>query len=226
MQATWLENVILKSALEMESAHKAVFQFGSTIAQALEKCPVQEWEADAWARGLKIGLIRLEGYFFRVGSGKRSSLSFFVRNNKDIYVGLRRESITQAATYVQLITDYGYPRPRVRFESQWMDVAVYGEDGKVWIYAENKANQNTLEKLCRRLSDEFREDLPPVEPDALGVDDALMKAHHIWRHKPSYFWGVCPTVARVFGVSYGNCSFTLTPLKHLPASLEWEALGC
>jgi hypothetical protein len=60
----------------------------------LDKNPIQEWEADGWARGLKTGLIRLEGYLFRVGSGNRNPLSFFIRNDRDLYVGLRRESIT------------------------------------------------------------------------------------------------------------------------------------
>ena len=108
----------------MELARKTRFQFSSSIQQGLDKLPIQEWEETAWARGLKTGLIRLEGYFFRVGSGKRSPLSFFIRNDSDLYVGLRRESITQAATYVSLVTDYGYSRTQTRFESQWMDVAV------------------------------------------------------------------------------------------------------
>jgi hypothetical protein len=210
--ATWFHNLIRKYALELEIARKAIFQFGNSISIALTKNPIQEWEADAWARGLKIGLIRLEGYFFRVGSGKRSPLSFFVRNDRDIYVGLRRESVTQAATYVQLITDYGYPRARVRFESQWMDVAVYGEDGRASIYAENKARQKTLEKLCHRLADEFRTDIPPVNPDAPGIDDALMKAHHIWRHRPQYFWGVCPTHRLAYRTAFGLSGFRLDPV--------------
>jgi hypothetical protein len=209
MPPIWLENIIRKSAVELELGCKSVFQFGSSIGQSLDKNPIQEWETDAWARGLKIGLIRLEGYFFRVGSGKRSPLSFFIRNDQDVYVGIRRESVTQAATYVQLITDYGYPRSQVRFESQWMDVAVYGEDGRAVIYAENKASEKTLEKLCKRLQSEFQNTLPRVDPDDPRVDDALMKAHHIWRHRPSYFWGVCPTQRQAYHVTFRHSGFTL-----------------
>ena len=125
----------------MEFARKTVFQFSRSIQESLAKCPLQEWEETAWARGLKTGLIRLEGYFFRVGAGKKSPLSFFIRNNADLYVGLRRESVTQAATYVSLVTDYGYARNQTRFESRWMDVAVYGADGQAWIYAESRCNR-------------------------------------------------------------------------------------
>jgi hypothetical protein len=143
----WLDSLLRKSALELEVSKKTIFQFGNSTSQTLDKNPIQEWEADAWARGLKIGLIRLEGYFFRVGSGKRSPLSFFIRNDQNLYVGLRRESVTQAATFVSLVTDYGYSRTQTQFESRWMDVVVYGEDGKAVIYAENKASSKTLGKL-------------------------------------------------------------------------------
>lgn len=220
MSVRWLDDLVRKSALELEVARKTVFQFGNSISMALHKNPIQDWEADAWARGLNAGLIRLEGYFFRVGSGKRSPLSFFVRNDKDVYVGLRRESITQAATCVQLITDYGYPRSQVRFESRWMDVAVYGEDGKALIYAENKASQKTLEKLCTRLSTEFQGGVPPVNPEGKVVDDALMKAHHIRNNRPRYFWGVCPTVRSVWEVDFHAAGFRLRMVGALPAALE------
>jgi hypothetical protein len=217
----WLESVIQKSAEEMELAGKTIFRFSQSIRDGLTKLPVQAWEADGWARGLKIGLIRLEGYFFRVGSGKRSPVSFFVRNEEDRYVGLRRESITQAATYVSLVTDYGYARARTRFESRWMDVAVYGPDGQAWIYAENKANQKTLEKLCARLSMEFQNDVPPIDPKAKRIDDALMKAHHIRRNRPRFFWAVCPSSHAVFEIQYlRSGGFCLKSLSQLPNALE------
>jgi hypothetical protein len=227
---SWLHNLIQKSSWELEASRKTIFQFGQSVTQVLSNNPIQTWEADAWARGLRLGLIRLEGYFFRVGSGKRSSLSFFIRNDRDLYVGLRRESVTQAATYVSLITDYGYPRTQVRFESRWMDVAVYGEDGKALIYAENKANQKTLEKLCSRLSTEFINGIPVkseasrVERKAESrstlyalrptfVDDAVMKAHHIWKNKPRYFWGVCPKERKAYRVRYAASGFSLQPIE-------------
>jgi hypothetical protein len=220
--ASWLETIITKSAQEMELARKTVFQFARSIHESLAKCPIQEWEETAWARGLKTGLIRLEGYFFRVGSGKKSPLSFFIRNNVDLYVGLRRESVTQAATYVSLVTDYGYERNRTRFESRWMDVAVYGPDGHAWIYAENKANKKTLEKLCARLASEFTQGIPAVDLEKKVIDDALMKAHHIWKNRPPYFWAVCPTEKLSFSVRYESAGFTLEPSAALPAVLEWS----
>ncbi len=205
----------------MELARKTIFQFSRSIQQGLEKSPIQEWEETAWARGLKTGLIRLEGYFFRVGSGKRSPLSFFIRNDSDRYVGLRRESITQAATYVSLVTDYGYSRTQTRFESQWMDVAVYGPEGRAWIYAENKANKGTLEKLCRRLSSEFSANVPIVNAEDKPVEDACMKARHIWKNRPPYFWAVCPTEKNSYTVRYHPRGFSLEPSESLPAVLEW-----
>jgi hypothetical protein len=220
--ASWLQSIIGKSATEMELARKTIFQFSHAIQHGLEKSPVQEWEEAAWARGLKTGLIRLEGYFFRVGSGKKSPLSFFIRNEADLYVGLRRESITQAATYVSLVTDYGYSRSQTRFESQWMDVAVYNPEGHAWIYAENKANQRTLDKLCGRLASEFSESLPVVHPDEKPVDDAIMKARHIWKNRPPYFWGVCPTQKKSYQVHFHPTGFSLEPSASIPTVLEWS----
>ena len=215
----WLENLIRKSAWELEASRKTIFQFGNSVAGALSKNPIQDWEADLWARGLKRGLIRLEGYFFRAGSGKRSPLSFFVRNDRDLYVGLRRESITQAATYVQLITDYGYSRAQTCFESRWMDVAVYDRDGAAWIYAENKASPKTLEKLCDRLANEFQTQIPEADPAAKVVDDALMKAHHIWKNRPRFFWAVGPTTRQSFAVRYGRqAGFSLDPIIEIPSA--------
>jgi hypothetical protein len=222
MSLPWLDHLIVKSATELELARKTVFQFGRAVTQAMAKNPVQDWEAAAWTRGLKTGLIRLEGYFFRVGSGKRSPLSFFVRNDQDLYVGLRRESITQAATYVSLVTDYGYSRSQTRFESQWMDVAVYGPEGRAWIYAENKAGQKTLEELCARLATEFQTDVPKIDPEANIFDDALMKAQHIWRHRPRYFWGVCPTISKPYLLHYGRNGFELDALSDLPGMWELD----
>jgi hypothetical protein len=214
----WLDDLVKKSAWELEVARKTVFQFGAAVTQSLDKMPIQEWEAALWARGLKTGLLRLEGYFFRAGAGKRSALSFFVRNDSGAYVGLRRESVTQAATYVSLVTEYSYPRQYTRFESQWMDVAVYDDGGSAWIYAENKANQKVLEKLCGRLANEFLSDIPTVDLEEKRVDDAVMKANHIWRHRPRYFWAVAPTLKNAFEIQYSKTKgFGLKPLASLPS---------
>ncbi len=115
---SWLQRLIRSAAVDLERLGKAIFGLTRSVDRIFDENPIQAWEADGWARGLKLGLLRLEGYFFRAGSGKRSSLSFFVRNDQGLYVGLRRESITQAATYVSLVTDYGYHRTQTRFESQ------------------------------------------------------------------------------------------------------------
>jgi hypothetical protein len=219
---SWLQSIILKSALQLEAAGGARFRFAASIEEALEKNPIQDWEAALWARGLKSRLIRMEGYFFRAGTGKSSCLSFFVRNEQGLQVGLRRESITQAATYVTLITDYGFARESTRFETGWMDVAVFDKKGEAYIYAENKANEKTLQKLCGRLASEFRNGVPFFrEEEMKKVDDAVMKAHHIWRHRPMYFWGVSPSHRQSFLVHYSRSGFHLETAAALPNQCEW-----
>ena len=219
MPVSWLETLILKSAAEIELSGRAIFQFSGALRESLRQKPVQEWENALWARGLKTRLIRMEGYFFRIGQGKRSCLSFFVRNERGLHVGLRREAITQAATYVTLVTDYGYARKMTRFETGWMDVAVFDAAGKAFIYAENKAHEKTLQKLCARLAGDFNE-IPAAGPEDLQTDDALMKAHHIWRHRPRYFWGVCPTSRLPYAVSFDRNGFRLLPVEAIPRTLE------
>ena len=217
---SWLDQLILKSAAELERGDKTIFQFAEAVRKTLDDKPIQAWELDRWSRGLKRGLIRLHKNFFRVGSGQRSSLSFFIRNEQDRLVGLRRESITQAATFVSLITDYGYPRESTRFETGWMDVAVFRPDGQALIYAENKANARTLEKLCDRLRTEFGQGVPFQEGDERPKDDALNKAQHIWRHRPAYFWAVSPTTRHAYRVQYHR-GFELSAVDHVPSALEW-----
>ena len=224
MLSAWLESLLLKSARQIATADKAIFQFENVIRKALFTKPIQEWEAGLWARGLKCGLIRMEGYFFRIGIAKRSCLSFFIRNEQGLHVGLRRESITQAATYATLITDFGYPRERTRFETGWMDVAVFDEAHHALIYAENKAAAGTLKKLCAKLSNDFRDDVPFPEQAPALHDDALMKAQHIWRHKPKFFWGVSPTLSQSYRVEYSRSGFHLCPAESIPSALEWESV--
>jgi len=218
MLTSWLTSLILKSACDVERSGKSLFQFGARIAQMLGKRPIQAWEADRWARGLKHGLIKMEGHFFRVGAGKRGCLSLFVRNEAGSYVGLRRESVTQAATYVSLITDYGYHRAATRFETGWMDVAVFDDAERPLIYAENKAHLGLLDALCRRLENDFADTVPFTAEPVKGTDDALMKAQHVWRHRPRYFWAVCPTHRKFYYVDYSNHGFTLRPAVDVPTA--------
>lgn len=221
MLVPWLEKSILDAALALARAGSALHAFDEKVAENLKKMPIQEWEADRWMRGVKLRMIRMETYFFRAGAGKRSATSLFVRNEDGLNVGFRREAITQMATYITLVTDYGFGRKRTRFESQWMDVAVY--DGRrPLIYAENKASARVLEKLRLRLEGEFAREVPwvpePPDADRPRVDDAVMKAHHIWRHRPAYFWAVCPTARFAYRVVYGSSGFTLAPLADVPAA--------
>ncbi len=104
-----------------------------------------------------------------------------------------------------------------------MDVAVYSHEGTALIYAENKARQKTLEKLCARLCADFQSDIPPIA-DAKIVEDALMKAHHIWKNKPRYFWAVCSVEFKSYEVCYTKKGFTLVDLNKIPSIDEWESV--
>ena len=216
--AAWLEQNLLKSAEELAEAGRASLGFTKSVSEALRKAPIQPWEADRWLRGIKLRLIRMEAFFFRAGTQKRSALSLFVRNERNQNVGLRRESITQMATYVSLITDFGYDRSKTRFESRFMDVLVLGLADHAWIYAENKAAGRTLEKLCSRLRADFADHVPVIDDEASlrSIDDAVMKANHIWRHRPAFFWGVSPSVRRAFEVVYGHHGFRLVDVEEIP----------
>jgi hypothetical protein len=224
MLTAWLENLIRGYAREIESAGQASYRFTERIVQTLRQRPVQEWEADRWVRGIHLGLIRCTQNFFRVGSGSRALNSLFVSNEAGLNVGLRREAVTQAATYVTLITDYGYPRAQTRFEIDWMDVVVYDTNRRIWLYVENKAAASILDRLLRRLTHDFMKDVPmPAwneEEDTSSHDDALKKAQHIWRNRPRYFWGVSPTARQAFQVQYGPRGFTLHPCALPSCSLQ------
>ncbi|OVE76646.1 hypothetical protein BVX98_04985 [bacterium F11] len=227
MLTSLLENQIVWYARQIELAGVGIFKFEEKIKDNLKKAPIQEWEADRWFRGIKLRLIRTEDYFYRVGRGKGSAFSLFVRNEKGLNVGLRREAITQMATYVSLITDYGYPRGQTQFESQWMDVVVYDKEKSTLIYAENKASSKTLEKLCLMLQSYFEENIPEIPETKEGNprfrQDPIMKANHIWRNKPEYFWGVSPTLALAYCVRYNDMGFTMEKKDHIPLYMEIPA---
>lgn len=213
----WFHRRIHRAAGSLAFAGAASPVFPERVAAALTKNPIRDWEAERWMRGLKLRLVKMEDYFIRVGTGKRSAISLFVRNEKGLNVGLRRETITQMATYISLITDYAFPRGKTRFETGWMDVAVFDDAGRALIYAENKASEKTLSGLCERLSGEFSNRIPFAETDSeRRPDDPVMKAQHIWRNRPNYFWAISPGTRRAFDVDYGVSGFKLKPIPDIP----------
>ncbi len=176
-----------------------------------------DWELLFWTRGIKRGLIQLNGHWFRLGSGRQSSFSLFVRNETGLMVGLRRESITQAAVYVALVTHYGYHRRLVRFELDSLDVALQEMDGRVRLYAETKASDRTLERLVSELSSGFAEGLPFLElVEGQKPPDAFQKAAHILRHRPTLFWAVSPNQRLAFTVHYHSVGFRLEAVPDIP----------
>jgi len=96
----------------------------------------------------------------------------------------------------------------------------------VWflIYAETNASQKTLEKLCTRLETEFVDEIPDLPEDENGKllthSDVLMKANHIWKHKPFYFWGRSPTGSFTYRVMYHRFGFGLHPIATIPSAFE------
>jgi hypothetical protein len=214
---SWLENLIVQSASAISAAGNSVRGFGMEIDERLQENPLTDWELKYWSRGLQRGLIVLNGHWFRMGSGKFSSYSFFVRNEHGLHVGLRRESIAQAAAYVSLITQYGYSRRRVRFETGYMDVAVRNEWGQTVLYAESKASCRTLERLIDHLTSDYREGLPGLA-EGENPSDAWQKAGHILRHRPDYFWAVSPQFRRAFKINYLSHGFLLYPLPDIPVA--------
>jgi hypothetical protein len=220
----WLEQNILSAALSLEEAGRGSFQFTQKISEHLNKNPLQEWEADRWMRGVKLKLLKMEDYFFRAGTGKKSALSLFVRNEQGLNVGLRREAVTQMATFVSLVTDYGFGRKRTYFESRRMDVVVEDLQGETLIYAENKAAEKVLKKLCDKLTTDYITTIPVIPETTDGkrvTDDALMKASHIWSHRPVFFWGISPAYRQAYQINYTHTGFTLSPISDVPNIDSW-----
>lgn len=217
---SWLEQFIGDAARSVEPSARSGPAFASVIEGRLRAVPLTVWELERWARGLRHGLLKLSGHWFRLGSGRQSSFNLFVRNEEGELVGLHREALTQAAAYVALITDYGYPRSLVRFEIDYLDVAVRDRRGNVLAYAETKASTRTLERLLARLVSNFEGGLPDLPEEggspARSPDDARHKAEHILDNRPAYFWGVSPDVRRAFRVRFTHFGFGLDPLEDFP----------
>lgn len=214
---SWLRDQIRQAAGAVEDAGGTIRFFRRAIDERLAELPLTEWETLFWTRGLKRGLIQLNSHWFRLGSGRQTSVSFFVRNEAGLLVGLRRESVTQAAVYVALVTHYGYPRARVRFEIDFLDVALRDESGDVSLYAETKASDRVLERLVNELSASFAEGLPRLElPEGKPPPDAHQKAAHILRTRPLFFWAVSPGRRLAYSVHFLGDGFRLSPRSDIP----------
>jgi len=223
-QAPWLEALVRRTAGEIAAAGNTIRHFERVIAEKLAEAPFTDWELSRWTRGLGRGLIVMNPPLFRMGAGKFSSYHFFVRNEAGLLVGLRRESFTQAAAYVSLVTDYGHARRRVRFETEFLDVAVRDEAGRLALYAESKAADRTLLKLVEKLTADFADGLPPMANDKLPPDP-WQKAGHILRARPRHFWAVSPGLRLAYTVDYRDHGFRLRPLKDIPKVLQEVSLA-
>jgi hypothetical protein len=215
----WITEQILRAAGELERAGGTVRAFQRTVAERLVEQPLTAWELGFWTRGVRRGLIVLNSHWFRLGSGRRSSFGFFIRNEAGLTVGLHRESFTQAAVYAALVTHYGYPRARARFELDFLDVALRDERGAVALYAETKASDRVLEKLTAELAGGFRNGLPTLAlAEGQKPPDAHQKAAHILRARPGHFWAVSPNRRLAFAVRYDGAGFGLAPIDDIPAA--------
>lgn len=222
----WIVDQIVRAAGELESAGGTVRGFRRLVAERFEENPVSPWESDFWNRAVHRGLVRLNSHWFSLGSGRRASFGFFVRNEAGLTVGLRRETLTQAAAYAALVTHYGYPRARARFELDFLDVALRDDRGGVTLYAETKASDRVLEKLIGDLSATFQDGPPPLTlAEGQRPPDAHQKAAHILRTKPAHFWAVSPGCRLAFAVRYRGGGFLLDPLDDLPAAARTDLFG-
>jgi hypothetical protein len=213
----WLSDQVTQAAQSVELAGGTVRGFRQEVAERFAQSPITEWETLFWTRGIKRGLIHLNSHWFRLGSGRQASFSLFVRNETGLIVGLRREAITQAAVYTALVTHYGYQRRHVRFELDYLDVALQDAEGRVTLYAETKASDRVLERLVADLSTDFKEGLPFLElPEGKKPPDAFQKAAHILRNRPQHFWAVSPHHRLSFDVHYLGIGFRLTPVSDIP----------
>lgn len=217
MTLDWLSEHIRQSAGEVESAGGTLRQFRRTVEERLAAAPLTAWELEFWGRGLQRRLISLNSHWFRLGSGRQTSFGFFVRNTEGLLVGLRRESFTQAAVYAALVTHYGYHRRHVRFEMDFLDVALQDDRGQVGLYAETKASDRVLEKLVGNLAVDFVQGIPrlPLGEGQLPPD-AHQKAAHMLRRRPRFFWAVSPNRRLAFTVDYRGAGFRLVPETDVP----------
>lgn len=217
----WIAEQICRAARDVEGAGGTVRGFETLVTERLKEQPLTGWEILFWTRGLRRGLIQLNSHWFRLGSGRQSSFSFFVRNEAGLIVGLRRESFTQAAVYSALVTHYGHPRSRVAFEMDFLDVALTDKEGSVSLYAETKASDRVLERLIDDLSGGFRDGLPFLDlPEGKKPPDSYQKASHILRRRPSFFWAVSPGLRSAFSVHYADGGFRLVPVPDIPFHSE------
>lgn len=217
----WISEQIRRAAREVEAAGGTIRAFERVVEERLRDQPLTAWETLLWTRGLRRGLIQLNSHWFRLGSGRQSSFSFFVRNDAGLLVGLRRESLTQAAVYTALVTHYGYPRARVRFEMDFLDVALTDETGDVSLYAETKASDRVLERLVEDLTSGYQDGLPFLNlPEDKKPPDPFQKAAHILRARPAHFWAVSPGLRRAFTVHYAGAGFRLSPVPEIPFHRE------
>jgi hypothetical protein len=217
----WISDQIRRAAGEVERAGGTIRAFQRVVEERLAETPLTGWETLFWTRGLRRGLIQLNSHWFRLGSGRQSSFSFFVRNEAGLLVGLRRESLTQAAVYAALITHYGHPRARVRFEMDFLDVALQDAAGGVSLYAETKASDRVLERLVEELATGFADGLPFLDlPEGKKPPDPFQKAAHILRTRPAHFWAVSPGRRLAFAVEYAGPGFRLTPAPEIPFHQE------
>jgi hypothetical protein len=213
----WLSDQVIGAAQAVEAAGGTVRHFRQVVAERFSEMPVTDWEILFWTRGVKRGLITLNSHWFRLGSGRQTSVGLFVRNEAGLIVGLRREAITQAAVYAALVTHYGYHRRHVRFELDFLDVALQDAAGQVTLYAETKASDRVLERLVEDLTNGFKDGLPFLElAEGQKPPDAFQKAAHILRNRPVHFWAVSPSRRLAFTVDYLAVGFRLVPALDIP----------
>lgn len=155
-------------------------------------------------KGVEQGFVSIKGSKFQLKDEKKHTYSFFTLN---------REYLVQIAAYVELITEYGYPSERCKFEYHLMDVVVFQKDGSPHIYVEAKKKDDELEKLTNSIS-KYSDNVPMDAKDR--GNDPLRKCKYIVNDKPKYLWLVGPDHRLSFLIEHIETGFHLKKLQELP----------
>ncbi len=112
-----------------------------------------------------------------------------------------------------MITEYGYPPERCKFEYHLMDAVVFQENGSPYIYVEAKKSDNELQKLSDSVS-EYSDNVVMDSKDR--GNDPLRKCKYIVKDKPKYLWLVGPKYRLSFLIEHTEVGFRLEKLQDIP----------
>jgi hypothetical protein len=201
----WITDQILRAAGELERAGGTVRAFptdGGGAPRPTNPSPPGNWVSGP--AGVRRGLIVLNSHWFRLGSGRRSSFGFFVRNEAGLTVGLRPRvphagrRLRRARSPTTATRAPGPASNRIFWTSPC------GTNAARWLFTRKPKPPTGCWKNWRRNSPAGYHDGLPTLALAEGQKppDAHQKAAHILRARPDHFWAVSPNRRLAFAVRY------------------------